>query len=757
MVESLKKAREALTKTVKSFRDLDRRIRSHHEDDPNLCRNYSEYLSVSPSSSLDRAETILAKNFYRIAFVGGFSCGKSTLINVILNEAGLLPAAAGECTLSITNLSKPKPGKGELVEVHYFAKDEAVRNVFTNIRYKVLFGEEGDAIVRQFDARRAHQLITEEAAATGQGRCSGDLSNAEMMKRRGELKEFLVELEDKHSQGKLGSVVYDSIREVNRYLTTDNDEKGLGHLLLIQMVNIYKDSPIFVHDGVEVIDLPGTDSINERQKELTHSYLHEADVVVNVLAPRGFSAADKEIEKVFRGATLTNIKSKMFFVVNRFDELGQHEINTKGNLKKLLEGQIRAVIAQSGLDPKRMYLTSALWSDFASRGSLTDAESSKLKAMQDNGKYCLETLQSIGEMEDISPDLRDRLKDVYTNGGVDKLREDLLVYLKQDIERERLHEVYTYLLRIQEQLDRLLQPEHDDVRPILESTRHRVRQVGEFIDRVQYDTRTAFRNITDSLEENNQKRFTNAMKHLSRSFENTIVDLLKDNNQELDFRDIADQVGIANSQPIMVAIVDAAKKVLSSKFIDAVSAGLVPEFLKSVRDELEKCRNEPVLKYFANVLRQDDSFLDEYNGLCTQFERDIEQICRKRATEETWVVEDLDLTPGAKRREWEDEVIQRFRKTYTTVFKDVFRDRFKSLSQVLLRYFKLILDDFNASFEEMLAQVREEARYENLTIPVELFEHKSDQETLKKYKIADYISSAEETQKALTTAKSLVS
>lgn len=80
------------------------------------------------------------------------------------------------------------------------------------------------------------------------------------------------------------------------------------------------------------------------------------------------------------------------------------------------------------------------------------------------------------------------------------------------------------------------------------------------------------------------------------------------------------------------------------------------------------------------------------------------------------------------------------------VFKDVFRDRYKAMSAVLLRYYELALNDFTRGFEELFAKMREEARHESMTIPVELFEHKSDQATLRKYKLADYITSLEDVQ-----------
>jgi hypothetical protein len=112
MKETLADIRKVLTRAHGKLKGLDQQIHEHHKVDSEICRRYSDYLTVSPGSYLDRAGDLLGKSYYRVAFCGPFSCGKSTLINALLKDPSLLPSAAGECTLSITNLAKPRPGKG---------------------------------------------------------------------------------------------------------------------------------------------------------------------------------------------------------------------------------------------------------------------------------------------------------------------------------------------------------------------------------------------------------------------------------------------------------------------------------------------------------------------------------------------------------------------------------------------------------------------------------------------------------------------
>ena len=89
-------------------------VEDHKE--ANICSGYTDYMGETPKAFLDRARAKLEKKKYKIGFAGGFSGGKSTLVNALLNEPDLLAAEAGECTMSITVISSPKSGGDEHVE-----------------------------------------------------------------------------------------------------------------------------------------------------------------------------------------------------------------------------------------------------------------------------------------------------------------------------------------------------------------------------------------------------------------------------------------------------------------------------------------------------------------------------------------------------------------------------------------------------------------------------------------------------------------
>jgi len=224
--------------------------------------SYDEYQKENPGATLNRASRRIKRKGFNICLAGGFSGGKSTTINALLQEPGLLAAEAGECTMSITSITAPERGENEHISIFYYTREEALKNVVTNARYYVAFEGQVDELAVETDEEKIIAAIKAAAAEMAAG------SDGEDRKRGSELTEFLDYVEK--FANRLGKEHTDEIRNGNQYLTTDREDKGMGHLMLIERVQVYRNNPLFVENGIRIVDLPGTDSPNERQKELTH-------------------------------------------------------------------------------------------------------------------------------------------------------------------------------------------------------------------------------------------------------------------------------------------------------------------------------------------------------------------------------------------------------------------------------------------------------------------------------------------------------
>ena len=140
------------------------------------------------------------------------------------------------------------------------------------------------------------------------------------------LKGFLSYLEKLNDR--LGRTHIDAtVTNASKYLAVEDDLHDtdpnydkffeIGHLLLIEKVTVFKNTALFQDAKIRIVDTPGTDSANPRQRDITHEYLKEADVVFSLLDPKGFTMANMDIIAEMAKANMGNIKDKMFFAINK--------------------------------------------------------------------------------------------------------------------------------------------------------------------------------------------------------------------------------------------------------------------------------------------------------------------------------------------------------------------------------------------------------------------------------------------------------
>ena len=589
---------EELGEIHKGLRSLYDALVNDHKDE-NICAGYADYMSETPMAFLNRAESKLGKKGYRVGFAGGFSGGKSTLINALLEEPGLLPAEAGECTMSITLMSAPPKGGDEHIEVKYYTREEALRNIFENNRYAGLFVDYKENLFSEYSDEKAINAIRDVI-----GKLASD-TDRENQKKRAELEEFLEYLQ-KYAD-RLGIMYLDSIASSNHYLTTDKDGKGLGHLLLIEQVYIYKRNPLFSDRGVQIIDLPGTDSVNVRQREITHTYMSEADAVVLVLEPKGFKMADVDIKNEL-GKHNNEVRNKMFFVMNKFDTLSHDDI-VKDRIEKLYRGQVVETVVRLGLDPDRIFLTSAKMVELQAKkdkGAISPNEEKDLNSLKESARGKLDALD-----ETITPDLLNMMKITYKDGGVALLRNKLLKYLERDIKIDRLREIFEDLRKVYRSTRKLLEPERSRVEDLLENLKNKRVMVNEFIEKTKdmfYDE-VSF--INDRVEGASEAGIAKAKEKLEAG-----INMWCD---KFNFNRLRTKLAIPTPLNIKMETINQAKTEFATKFGALIEESTVRLIADKLRSQLLESRLPEILKYFSKEL--DEDYSERFENMLADFGR----------------------------------------------------------------------------------------------------------------------------------------
>ena len=662
---------------------------------------YADYGAAGVGSHLERASRLLAKQHYTMCVAGTFSSGKSTFINGLLEESELLPAAAGECTLSITVVQAPGPGENERVAVDYFTKEVAVNSIiehqqkFRNaFKYweKDLLGagvEQQIDIIKQVvswlptvqDDDSLPKALREEYTS---GKCEDEFIPM--------LKGFLHYLEQ-HSDRMGRTYIDNDVDSAGKYLASDGPQKffDIGHLLLIEKVTVFKNNRLFVEKGLQIVDTPGTDSANPRQRDITHQYLNNADVVVSVLEPRGFTMANMDIIAEMARANMGNIRNKMFFVINKFDMLSPDEF--EGNrIGIYLNNEFKAKVLQEQLSAKHIYPTVALVDVLRAKND-SKQEASVLAS-------CKDKLDLVGA--DTEEPWKTRVTDALSGNGVVKMRETLINYLERELAFERLRDVQRALDIPMQAAAQLISANGDLINQARSGRTSAVGQIRDFVTKAQ----TAF--------ESNLLQLAQGLPTIIK--ERVIAGVIKPKVNEMVERfkgvkltdlDVQRSLTGRTAQmqtpaEIKQLWIDFVKQKFCDDFVDLIRENLVGPVQGLVDQQITASNVDKILEYISP---DDQNLAQPLRDAIERSKQNIDVLTRMRADEETWVIRDRDIRPQGFEPAWTEQIETSFKQDIVGQFTaglSAFADK---LAVALPKYYGVVarnlIAEFKAGADEM--------------------------------------------------------
>lgn len=255
-------------------------------------------------SFLDRDINRLQIGEFKVAFVGGFSAGKSSLINALLGDY-VVPESTEVTTAVPTYLRVNQ--QESFAEAHYLTKDEI--GELDELFRAELADKFNIPEMRNAPAKELLETV-QDLAQIGTGKTLVD--------------NFAIFVEDKkHYQADArGRVTRLSILDAKKLVRDERKAMFLDRIELHLPMNIV--------DDVVLVDLPGVSVPNPRHRRLTFQFIaEEAHAVVFVLmASRLFDADESDVMEMLREGN-TMMQEKTFWVLNRWDALsGQQRAST---------------------------------------------------------------------------------------------------------------------------------------------------------------------------------------------------------------------------------------------------------------------------------------------------------------------------------------------------------------------------------------------------------------------------------------------
>lgn len=648
----------------------------------------NQYDVIGSKEAIKRAEHLLSKDHYKLCFAGGFSAGKSTTINALLGDPDLLPTAAGECTLSITIMTGPLNGR-ELVRVKYFPRDLAIKQVvFHQKRYRNAF--------KQFDAKARHASPEEMLAIVREvivwlNKAHADESLPEALRKEfdkgkavkyaAELTEFLHYI-DKYSS-RCGTIIEDDLSKSSTYLTYDEKQGGLGHLFMIDQVYIHRKNVLFEQEGIQIVDLPGIDSTNAYARQVTLGYLTEADLVINVLPPQGFTMSYIDIINEMSEANRGNIANKMFYLINRFDSNEERNF-CKKEIEALLRDQIAAEIDKNGLNSRNLYATCALLDIHRLRG-----HQERYDAMMVG---CQSKIKAMGS--DVEQPWRRIAEDALNGKAITAVREAILKYLHEQLAFERLRDVQLALKQVIDATDLLLGKNQGLLQAARANQTTRIARIREFVEKTNQQLEAHMAGLASGMPP--------VVGNVIQASLKPAVAAAIARFSQIPLADVAAQTRFTGSPAKLqtpAAIkqhwIDFVKARFCDDFVNVVQQTLVGNVQSFIDQKVKDARLDVVLKHVSGTSGRD--LAGPVVRAVETAKQNVDVITRLRAQEETWAMRKQPIHPQGFEPAWSAAIEDAFKRDIITSFTGLLHASCDRLSAVLGAYyqdiiFKLIAD-----------------------------------------------------------------
>ncbi len=703
--------RAKLQKLYEDVQELvDLVIEDHKEI--NVCTGYMDFAKTSPTAWLQRAEETLAKKDYKVALVGPFKAGKSTFLSALLQQPGMLPAEDAECTFSVGVVSAPGPDGQERVEVTYYSSEVALRNILDHTRYAEVFlktQEKWEEAKRSFSESGALSFIKE----AGEG-ARGSTANVQAE----ELLDFCKSFSEYKS--KLGTTQMDSIDNLKKYV---RKEEGIGHLLLIQMVRIYRNNPVLAKQGFQIADTPGTDSMNEAARKITFGYLEQADAIVYLAEARGlstnFEATRKELEKYNN-----EIRNKVFVVANKADGYEVKSMRGEGGQRPKIEdlfNQIVNPMRALRLNEEKLFFTVGRLSELNQKrgGAMSDDEEQQYNTIK---KGCQDKLNALSG--EINPRLKQLLQTAFTTGGVDEFREVLIEYLSYEIQFERLKEIFSNVRSAYDGVRSMLDADEERIKDLMYSLKSQSQEIQEFFDNAVNAFAGKVDQMIGGVEAAVNKQVTGIKSQLKALVERGI--------DRFPIERVRRSMPIQVPLRIKIEVISQLKMKLSELFAQAVKEK-VPGVVKGkLHQQVEDSQVPAVMNELAKEIKVD--YDKQLKNLIEAFDSNIDEFTRMRALEETWELLDTPMQPAGTEARWNPQVEKQFREDLKKIFVDKLVGYASSLDKKLGRHYQSLMNNLIRDFERLMQEVKDDVKKDpdQVQLPVAVFGGDVDDEEIKR-------------------------
>ncbi len=506
-------------------------------------------LYIETKNELEEKISDLEKKEYRIAFVGGFNSGKSTLINAILGEY-ILPEASKALTSIPTYIRRSNSDENEF-DIHYLTKEEVYK--VKKLYRKELAIDIGDpSAINLGDDGIINLFEKKVKEIEDEGKTSHfDVKLLEHYKK--------ILVHERIIRDKIKDIPYViQCSQAKAYeLIQDDLEAAFIEKIEIRLKDI--DIP----DDVVIVDLPGVSVNNPRHREVTLDFIKKsAHAIVLVLSVKRILDKDENsIIKNFIGANV-NIQNKFFWVINQWDLVSEVD-------KKDIESDFENMLKDFQITKIKSYRTSA-------RDGL-------LSWLNMHKKHSINNKRLQYHMREYEKDLKHKYNNdhnvAYQLSQVGKIRNDLFEYLNSEIKKTTLREMAESILIKCKRICTILRKEQEDHRHYLSELIDSEKKLKEeeYIEKKRNNLsneakatlRKMLDKVVDQQDEIEATRNNELWEHIENTYSNNI-------NLQGEFRKVMKKLGRKSPLyfEIETNVLTSINQLVKDKFVKVLKEGI---------------------------------------------------------------------------------------------------------------------------------------------------------------------------------------
>ena len=387
---------------------------------------------------LEPLKTETRQRRFRLAFAGGFSVGKSFLVNSFLGKKGLLPSYNRPTTGVVCALRR---GRRPTMEVAYWSRTES------------------DEMQRYY----MNELGLPKSIPVHEGRAAAEEARPRLPYEKQRIVDDYINFCRAHERhaSKLGTTEEVEVREVRpehranpsvrdyphlRYFIKVDATQGEPNqdlLRAIRQVTLYVDSP-YITDTVEIVDLPGAGSTDPIDAFIQRYFLRRTDgVVVVTTAQAPFGEQEEAVVHILK-ANQDSIRGRVFITVTMFDRLDFAAERRPERLDSEFRS-LRLKLNNMGLGEAPFFYVSGAYALLAERQKQGEG-------LSEDEQKDIDRERNWKAQESGNPELDHLLKVYRDGGGLPEVRRVLLEQFRSNMVRLKMHGIAKGLGSLSNQL-----------------------------------------------------------------------------------------------------------------------------------------------------------------------------------------------------------------------------------------------------------------------------------------------------------------